>query len=149
MREILFRGFCPNENGTTTITVDSKQYKGDWVYRDFNRPCNIVYEKIGYDEVLKQDNVPIWHDYPVIPETVGQFTGLTDRKDKNIFEGDRVNCQFDDCITGGSDTFGIREVWYGSFGHGSAIGFCNGLPCCGALEVIGTVFDEVKNGRDN
>ena len=34
-----------------------------------------------------------WDDvsYPIIPETVGQFTGLTDRKGADVFEGDIID----------------------------------------------------------
>lgn len=32
MREILFRGFHPDENGTTTITLNGKKIKGEWVF---------------------------------------------------------------------------------------------------------------------
>lgn len=74
MREILFRG--------------KRTDNGEWVYGDFCHPCNIVFVEIGYDEVLGQSDVPIIHDYGVIPETVGQCTGLVDKNGKKVFEGD-------------------------------------------------------------
>ena len=33
-REILFRGFCPSENGKQIITLDGEDIRGDWVYGD-------------------------------------------------------------------------------------------------------------------
>ncbi len=74
IREILFRG----------KRVDN----GEWVEGDFCKPCNIVFEEIGYDSVLGQYGVPVVADHTVIPGTVGQFTGLFDRKGNRIFEGD-------------------------------------------------------------
>ena len=92
-RTILFRGFCRCEDGDSTIRVlrDNEYEKivGKWVYGNFVSPCNIVYEEDGYDEVLKRENVPIGYDYPVIPETVGQYV-TCDKEGKRIFEGDCV-----------------------------------------------------------
>ena len=97
-REILFRGFHPDENGLQEITLDGKKVKGEWVQGDFCRPCNIVFETIGDDLVLGQKDVPIYNDYDVIPETVGQYINLDDCDGPKIFDGDVVDICADDEI---------------------------------------------------
>jgi uncharacterized phage protein (TIGR01671 family) len=64
MREILFRGQrCDN---------------GEWIF--------------GF--LVSENNIGNWVEcHPVIPTTVGQFTGLTDMNGKKIFEGDFVKEQ--------------------------------------------------------
>ena len=55
--------------------------------------------------------------YAVIPETVGQYTGLTDKNGKKIFEGDIVSCKM---WCGDEDDDG-RKNWYISFVDGSFV----------------------------
>lgn len=79
MREILFRG--------------KKEYNGEWVFgslhieygeTDINGNRNIDYRILGMHGEC---------DY-VIPESVGQFTGLTDKNSKKIFECDIVESKY-------------------------------------------------------
>jgi uncharacterized phage protein (TIGR01671 family) len=96
VREILFRGFHPDENGPQEITLDGIKIKGRWVQGDFAHPCNIIVEEIGDDPALGQKNVTIFNDYDVLPETVGQHIGIDDKNEKKIFDGDIVDIYRDE-----------------------------------------------------
>src|SRR5690554_2160229 len=72
-REILFRGFCPNENGKQIITLDGEDIRGDWVYGDLihNIDCVKVRER-------ETDINRIAKSYIVIEETVGQYGDIVE-----------------------------------------------------------------------
>ena len=134
-REILFRGFCPSENGKQIITLDGEDIRGDWVYGDLiqNIDCVKVRER-------EADINRIAKSYEVIPETIGQYTGLKDKNGKKIFEDDIVTGLFNYTDIIGHIVYGPDATFFierkGSYG----IGLNNAEDW---LEVIGNIHEEV------
>jgi len=118
-REILFRGKVRPLAG-----VDG----GYWVYgylvgdsiaypRD---PNEIVYEK-------------------VIPETVGQYTGLKDKNGKGGFDGDKVSHPH-----GVATIVWLHSSWVLDFGKGDIDDRYYNLEALSESEVIGNIHEQVE-----
>lgn len=143
MREILFRGKRV-DNGEWIEGWYGKKSFGAWPLRDAITPC--VDAGNGY-----------LHYEETIPETVGQYTGLTDRHSNRIFEGDI--CRFKEWSEG-------KMCWVGEIQYAHQQFIISGganeecevpfvlqlsrfIPEC--LEIIGNIHDnpEMIGGADD
>lgn len=141
MREILFRG--------------KNKYNNEWVYGQLiiGNNYNFIITKEDYDDVVASFQTLVCQCHPVekTPNTVGQYTGLTDKNGKKIFEGDIVGCF---CNT---QLFEVKwcDVRGGYFLDDVVLSSCcePAPECLGNLtdtmEIIGNIWDNPELLKEN
>lgn len=126
MREILFRG--------------KRTFCDEWVYGDLGHYPDRT-------KINPHENGQPWLWYDVFPETVGQFTGLTDENGAKIFEGDIV--RYSKMLLSGEEYEHKDPVLYLEGGFTVGVYFLNhwlrdiadGNVQLEGIEVIGNIHD--------
>ena len=126
MREILFRGKPIDEE---TI-IGNDFYYGDLCHYA-NGEVTIRQPETGYE-------------IAVFTETIGQFTGITDRNGKKIFEGDILK-------TNEADWVGKVKFKHSAYIISDDNGGYSTYPDFSKCEVIGSIHDnpELLNNKQN
>ena len=117
-REILFRG--------------KRLDNGEWVYGNLVRYAN------GDAEIWEIFNPDIYtdcRDWVIIPETVGQYTGLKDKNDVGIYEGDIVQNEL-------GEVFLVEYVRFGYVLKQTGEPWCKFPYEYDEYEVIGNKWDD-------
>ena len=139
MREILFRGKSTETN--------------QWIYGCYHiwekrQVCALDNDRLKDDEISYVITVNSFADWnmprtmqavEVIADTVGQYTGLTDRNGNKIFEGDIVN------ILTEYEEIGVIVYEDGGFivcVDDFFIDFINNINGTDVVEVIGNKYDD-------
>lgn len=117
MREINFRG--------------KRDYDGKWIHGAYISYSSINEAQSHY--IIPKGNRTLF--YRVIPETVGQYTGIEDKNGNKIFEGDIV--KYSNILFSDKDIIGEIKYRNGSFD------FCDGSDDS-SVAPLGFVFDDIE-----
>lgn len=144
MREILFKA---------KRTDNGKWVEGYYIYHIKRTPCVFGDSVKPEDEqhVIMQDGFSDWNmprdtvHYDIDPSTLCQYTGLTDKNGRKIWENDILR-EYADTDSLGNDLYYFYQVFWDNIN--SEYGVKNdvesmGLSCVSTnwAEVIGNVFD--------
>lgn len=125
-RQIIFRGKC----------VPESKYAGEWV------EGGCVQCENGETLIISAQSDHCTSTYHVIPDSVGQFTGLSDAYGKDIYEGDIVKTTMPPIET---FVIGYEESHIGAFSLCTKEGFAGIFGRDGYepfyVEVIGNIHD--------
>lgn len=166
MREILFRGFHKNENGKQKVFVNGEWIKGEWVYGYpviDTGDCSLKAEgkcfcpHDGTSIFFWDDDFHEYTDCNIIPETLGQYTGLTDKNGNKIFEGDILKRKHKEIINHSQNMevkFVSEKACFAAvdIGGGNVTFISDYINCKYEIEVIGNIHDNpelldgVRNG---
>lgn len=138
MREILFRG----------KRVDN----GEWVYGYYVKQVDAfgAVHRIYHSASDPDDSNAV---YEIDKKTVGQFTGLTDKNGKKIFEGDIVKFNTE-TYTSIRDTIGVVGYYNSSYGiayenNRHFLEFNNMSMYVRWYEIIGNIHDNQELLNEN
>lgn len=121
------------------IEFRGKTKDNEWIYGYYHKETStsIALQEYGINEINTHYIHTVIDHFPfkieVIPETIGQYTGLKDKNGKKIFEGDIVKSKY--------GVFKSKVEWNDSF--------CGFFPFCNndtgifadECEVIGNIYE--------
>lgn len=128
MREILFRG--------------KRKADGKWCEGNLHIDKQCV-------AIITPDDTPLGCYGQVDPDTIGQYTGLTDKNGTKIFEGDIVKLRL---LAAKMEWKGVCEYRNGAFGLAwqyAGQRYCTFAGTCNAeYEVLGNIHDNPEMMED-
>lgn len=142
MREIVFRGKRV-DNGEWIVSTTVSRFD-KYLYMCKSSKCEVTYDLYNITAIISKK--PFFVE--VIPETVGQYTGLTDKNGTKIFEGDIVEhtVSFNGSIRTGYieyiERYGAFFIRGSGYSDNQMYAFCN-------FKVIGNIHDNPELLEEN